>query len=300
MAEQRQQGHGHHEPETYEQLRDSSTGEIGSAWQTADKQEQQLQEFYERLKDDPRYTDQHKAELAWQKYEDMKDRILTGRQRSKKRLEERSDSLWLQSVPMPPETGLRTTNENRILMTQSEGTRIARKIDRLADSPGPMRPSTVETLKAEYAKGLKEGGPRGGAICRAVVDVADEFSIDVDDVVDDFREVRHRKLVQQAERSALMSRTIGKGLREPPFRNPHEPSLRAGSYASGASAAGVRGETWEDPSAPGRRTDSAPSAPSQSSSPEAPAANRPRKSSKKPPSHIEKGNVRQLRDPDGP
>jgi hypothetical protein len=58
-----------------------------------------------------------------------------------------------------------------------------------------------------------------------------------------------------------------------------------GGFASGASAAGVRGESWEDPTAPKPARENRP-------------RNAPKKSSKKAPSHIEKGNVKQLRKDD--
>ncbi len=51
--------------ETYEELRDSTSGELGAAWKDADRQEASLREQYNALKDDPRYTEEYKAEKAW-------------------------------------------------------------------------------------------------------------------------------------------------------------------------------------------------------------------------------------------
>jgi len=50
---------------TYEQLRDSATGEAGATWKAADREEHNLRSLYRELKEDPRYTNEHKAEKAW-------------------------------------------------------------------------------------------------------------------------------------------------------------------------------------------------------------------------------------------
>jgi hypothetical protein len=51
--------------ETYEQLRDSATGEAGEVWRRADREESNLRATYRQLQEDPRYSAEHKAEKAW-------------------------------------------------------------------------------------------------------------------------------------------------------------------------------------------------------------------------------------------
>jgi hypothetical protein len=55
--------------ETYESLRESATGEAGEAWKRSDRDVSNLQALYRELKDDPRYTEEHKAEKAWGAYD---------------------------------------------------------------------------------------------------------------------------------------------------------------------------------------------------------------------------------------
>jgi len=50
---------------TYEQLRDSATDEAGKARKAVDREESNLRALYRELKEDPRYTYEHKAQTAW-------------------------------------------------------------------------------------------------------------------------------------------------------------------------------------------------------------------------------------------
>ena len=50
--------------ESYEQLRDSTTGEAGERWKAFNREESNLRALYQELKEDPRYTNEHKAEQA--------------------------------------------------------------------------------------------------------------------------------------------------------------------------------------------------------------------------------------------
>ena len=61
--------------ETYEQLRDSATGEAGEAWRRAARETANLHALYRELKADPRYSEAHKAERAWERYEAAKEKI---------------------------------------------------------------------------------------------------------------------------------------------------------------------------------------------------------------------------------
>jgi hypothetical protein len=72
--------------ETYEQVRDSATGEAGAAWKSADRETARLTELYHKLKNDGRYTEQHRAEKAWQAYETKKDKIVGNRAKAKEHL----------------------------------------------------------------------------------------------------------------------------------------------------------------------------------------------------------------------
>jgi hypothetical protein len=236
--------------ETYEELRDSATGEARSAWQSADRMERELADYYRNLQEDVRYVDSHKAELAWQRYEERKEKIAAHKQRAKEGLQAKAEQYRMQAIPFPPEHGLITASDNAILMTQNELTRISRTVDRRqAQASGPLKVSVTDMLKEEYTEGMKRKGTHGAAICRATVDACSEYGVDVDSVVDSHRKAHHRSLIEQAQQSEIMGGSIGGTLKEPPF--PHPRRARLTNFASrGASAAAVKGQPWDVSASP--------------------------------------------------
>jgi hypothetical protein len=209
--------------ETYEQLRDSATGDGGDAWKSADREESNLRSLYRELKEDPRFTDEHKAEQAWAKYEATKEKIAAGKEKAKELLQKQALSGERMSVPFPPGEGPITVDTEKLLISQNEATRLVRKIERLEKSAkGPFKPDRTETLKQEYGRGLEVGGMQGGAICRGVLSAADELGIDTDSVVDGFRKERHHESLERGAHSERLLDLIGGSAPEPPFPRPGE------------------------------------------------------------------------------
>src|SRR3712207_2624855 len=56
-----------------------------------------LRALYRELKEDPRYTDEHKAQKAWERYEATKEKIVAGKVKAKELLENQAS--------MTPTTG---------------------------------------------------------------------------------------------------------------------------------------------------------------------------------------------------
>jgi hypothetical protein len=227
--------------ETYEQLRDSATGEAGAAWKAADRGEANLRTLYRDLKEDPRYTNEHKAEQAWQRYEAAKEKIIADKEKAREGLQKQVRSGERFSIPMPEGEHLITTDTAELLASQNEASRLVRKLDRLADAgAGPFKRNPNEVLKQEYERGLQIGGVQGGAICRGVLEAADELGLDKDEVVDGFRRQSHRNALEDAQRAALLSQHIGKQVPEPPFPNPRlqrvKATSRVGTFGGGQKA----------------------------------------------------------------
>jgi hypothetical protein len=155
--------------ETYEQIRDSATGEAGVAWKAADREQSNLRALYASLKEDSRYTNEHKAEQAWEKYEATKEKIVEGKAKARELLEKQVHSAERSSVPFPSGAGIITVDTQKLLASQNEASRLIRKLDRLRDTSakGPFTPDRAEILKQEYGRGMETGGVQGGAICRA-------------------------------------------------------------------------------------------------------------------------------------
>ena len=207
--------------ETYEQLRGSATGEAGEAWKAADREESNLRTLYRNLKEDPRYTEKHKAEQAWARYEATKEKIAAGREKARESLKKQAQTAERLSIPLPDGEALITTHTSKLLAVQNEAARIIRKIDRAGQSGGPFRPNRVEALKEEYRRGLEIGGMQGGVICRGVLMAADELGSDTGAVVHGFRKERHHKALESAHHAERLAGLIGKRIAvEPPFPRP--------------------------------------------------------------------------------
>ena len=215
--------------ESYEALRDGATGEGGEAWRAADREESNLRALYRELKEDPRYTEEHKADKAWGAYEDARDKIAAGKAKARELLEKQARTVERFSVPVPGGEGLVTTDAQKLLASQNEATRIVRKLDRMAASAkGPVGPDRVEVLREEYRRGLDIGGMQGGVICRGVLEAADELGVDKHAVVDSFRKERHHESLERAQLAARLTDLIGGKVPEPPFTKPGEGFPRGG------------------------------------------------------------------------
>jgi hypothetical protein len=208
---------------SYEDLRGSARGEAGELCKAADREEANLGKYYEQLQDDPRFTEEYRADLAWNRYNKAKEKIVEGRTKAGEQLASDATIYHRQSLPFPAGEGPITNDSSKILITQNEAQRISRKLTRLQESAGAagrFRPDITSSLREEYERGLEVGGTMGGALCRAVLSVADEYGVEVDRVVDAYRKPRHRELIERAQHAEYLQNYLGKRVSEPPFAKP--------------------------------------------------------------------------------
>jgi hypothetical protein len=248
----------------YKELRATVEGEAGRAWDSADRGLAELRASYERLREDPRYTEEHKSEQAWELYARASEKIVANRERARSLLEQQAKTDRRFSIPLPPEQSVTVTDPATLLACQNEHTRIIRKLDRLeANARGPSKRSPVEVLQEEYSKGLEAGGVQGGSICRGVLSAADELGIDAASVVDQYRNDRHRANLERAQASARLTDLFSKqGPPEPPFPGqepvvgrggsaihaPPTPSSSPGTARRWSRAGGALGRSQRGPS----------------------------------------------------
>jgi hypothetical protein len=207
--------------DTYESLRESVGGTAGEAWRAADRAEANLRSLYQELKDDPRYTEEHKAATAWERYEATKDKITADKEKARELLQKQLRSAERLSVPLPGSEAVNTTDTDKLLASQNEATRLVRRIDRLeAGAKGPFKPDRVNVLKEQYQRGLEVGGVQGGAICRGVLLACEELGVDTNAVVDPFRKQTHRDSLEHAQHVERLLFTVGGKPPEPPFPRP--------------------------------------------------------------------------------
>lgn len=204
----------------YEELRKKADGAAGDAWRQADREEQRLRSLYELQREDPRYTEEHKAEQAWSAFLAAKEKIVAGRQQARESLQKQARSAERFSVPLPKGVSHQAKDASELLAAQNEAGRIVRKVERQQE--GPISPNKDEALKGEYGRGLELGGVEGAAICRGVLAAAEELGVPVGAVVDGYRKDHHRESLERAQLSERMAHSIGKRIKEPPFPRPND------------------------------------------------------------------------------
>src|SRR5215216_7784163 len=174
---------------------------------------------YESLDSDERYTDEHRATAAWQAYDESKSLIEQKAKSAREKLLESADRHELSSLPFPGGQSLRTDGVQLLALSQGERSRI---VERLGYEPpniarmkaaGKNVPASAEArpanvLREEYARGLDIGGVQGGAICRAVISLAEDRGMSVDDIVDEHRRDWQRQRLQSAQDARIQARSV--------------------------------------------------------------------------------------------
>jgi hypothetical protein len=153
--------------ESYEQLRESvPNNEARAAWLDHDRRQAYLAEAYRSLKDDPRYTEEHKASEMWAAYERESARIKAAGEKARELLEQDAKGRETMAMPRPKGENVTNLSVERLLASQNEAARIVRKTQRLQSAPGPFKQNTADVLKEEYSHGMEAGGAEGVAICK--------------------------------------------------------------------------------------------------------------------------------------
>ena len=206
----------------YEQMRDQESGPAGQAWREADRQERELRNLYESLREDNRFTDEHKSEQAWSAFLAKKDAILEGRKQAKETLRKQARSAERYSVPLPKDASSVVKDATELTAIQHEASRIREKVQRLQERNPLSGGDKAEPLRAEYERGMELGGIEGTTICRGTLKAAEELGVEVDSVVDSFRKDHHRENKQRAQAANQAAFTIGTKIKEPPFPRPND------------------------------------------------------------------------------
>jgi hypothetical protein len=208
--------------QTYEDLEAAASGKGGEKLRAINRARAQYSQLLADLKDDPKYAEEYKAETAWAKYQETKEFVEKTAPEAKADFERSARVAERQSLPMPESESVITKDPQKVLLTQNEHSRIRGNLERAGQigKGTPFSPNTYDTLQQEYDYGMDVGGPRGGAICRAVVDIVRENGGDIHRVVDPYRKDHHRRALADAERDLSSRNLVGRGVSEPPFPRP--------------------------------------------------------------------------------
>jgi hypothetical protein len=220
---------------TYESVQQEAKGPGASEWKRADKLRDDLSATYQSLRDDERYAPEYKSETAWAKYEETKAQVEQLAPEARKKMLRSAEGLERMSIPTPEGEGIYTKDVSKLMLTASERGRIEGLINRSERASGgsgfKVRPQDL--LKGEYARGLEEGGPGGGATVRAVYELARDWGLDIHTIVDKHRKAHHHGALEDAHAARMRAEMIGRTVPEPPFK-------KAGGPGSSRKNVGTR------------------------------------------------------------
>jgi hypothetical protein len=205
---------------TYEGIQQEARGPGVDEWKRADKLRADLSSTYQSLRDDPRYTEEHKAETAWAKYEETRAQVEKLAPEAREKMIRSAEGLERLSIPTPEGEGLITKDTSKLLLTAHERSRIEGLLSRAKEVGGQsgfaQKPHAI--LSREYERGLNEGGPAGGATVRAVYGLARDWGLDIHTIADKHRKAHHHSALEDAQAALMRAEMVGRSVPEPPFK----------------------------------------------------------------------------------
>src|SRR5215211_987139 len=224
--------------QSYESVQSEAKGPGVEEWRQVDKARSDLAELYNNLREDDRYAPEYKAESAWAKYEETRAQVEKLAPEARAKMLRSAGGLERMSIPTPESEGLITKDTNKLLLTAHERSRLEGLVNRADKSAkGPFKANPLAILKAEYERGLEQGGPGGGSTVRAVYELARDWGLDIDAIVDAHRKSHHRGALEDAQSARMRAEMIGRTVPQPPFAKGGVASKGAGTYGTGATTA---------------------------------------------------------------
>jgi hypothetical protein len=227
----------------YEQAEAAAPGEGGKILRELNQTRADYQKRIEALREDPRYTDEHKGAEAWRLYSQTQAKIGELAPKAKAGFERSAESLERLATPMPVGEGLITKDVDKLGLTSAEYQRISGMLDRQErNTKDPFKVKPAETLERELSEALKHDGPGAGAKARAVHQVARDRQIDLESVYQKHRKPSQVGALEDAQAAYNSLQLVGtRGVKEPPFPNPDkQPRGEIGTYRSKPAVFGTR------------------------------------------------------------
>ena len=222
--------------QSYEDVQREAKGPGVEEWRKADKLRADLTNLYNTLREDERYAPEYKSERAWQEYEKVRQQVEQLAPEARDKLLKGAEGLERLSIPRPEGEGLLTKDTDKLLLTAHERDRLERLLDRAEKqgerTRGQLKRDPHDILKAEYARALSEGGPGGGATVRAVYELARDWGLDIDTIVDKHRKHYHHEALEGAQRRRIWANMIGRSVPQPPFESGPSSPRDVGTYSN--------------------------------------------------------------------
>jgi hypothetical protein len=223
--------------QSYEDVQREARGPGADEWRQVDEARRQLGELYRTLQEDERYSEEHKALSAWRRYEEVRAKVEALSASAREKMRRSADTLERLSIPHPEGESLSTQNTDKLLLTAHERSRLEGMLNRAeSQTKGPFRRDPVDILKAEYERGLDEGGPGGGATVRAVHQLCRDYGYDINRIVDGRRRDVHHGALEDAGKARMRALMVSRSVPKPPFQRPGTTSRNqkgTGTYGAG-------------------------------------------------------------------
>jgi len=200
---------------SYESVQQEAKGPGVEEWKRTDKLRADLSATYQSLKDDARDSEEHKAETAWAKYEEARSQVERLAPEARQKMLKSAEGLERMSIPIPEGEGLITKDADKLLLTAHERSRLEGLVNRAEKvAKGPFKANPLDILKAAY----EEGGPGGGATVRAAIQLARDWGLDINAIVDKHRKAHHRGALEDAQAARMKADMVGRTVPQPPFK----------------------------------------------------------------------------------
>jgi hypothetical protein len=242
---------------SYEELRDKvPNSAVREIWRAGDADAARARGEMQRVHDDETLTEEGKKQAAQR----IIDRYARQAQRHYADAREKAarsvNNAYDFSVPMPDGGTLATSrakDSSEIVAIQGEAERIVQKVTgkslQATTKEASKNPNDrgireaagrrAEALKEEYAKAMALGGLEGKVLAHATLRAAESIGVDYDSVVDEFRNDRQRRYVEEALQLQAFSGSIpsGRNLAQNPYDgNRRGGKKRVGTYGSANKA----------------------------------------------------------------
>jgi hypothetical protein len=247
---------------SYEELRIKvPNSAVREMWRAGDADAARARDEMQRVHDDETLTEEGKKQAA-QRIIDRYARQAQQHYADAREKAARSvDNTYGFSVPMPDDSTLATSrakDSGELLAIQGEAARMVQKVTgkslqamtkEVSQNPRDegIREAAgkrAQALREEYDRAMQLGGLEGKVLAHATLRAAEAMGVDYDSVVDEFRNDRQRRYVQEALQLQAFSGSIpsGRNLAKNPYDgNRRGGKKRVGTYGS-ANKAFVQGE----------------------------------------------------------
>jgi hypothetical protein len=235
---------------TYEQLRDRIPDPgVREMWRAGNADASRARAEMQRIHEDETLSEEGKKAAAQRVIDQHAARAKQHYHDARAKAELSAESAYEFSIPLPDRQCYATSrakDSGELLAIQGEANRISEKVSGMtlqtltkavSKNPrdegikGGVTSARADILRAEYADGMKRGGLEGKVKAHAVLRVADASSIETDAIVDEFRNDRQRRYVQESAQIDALRNSIpsGKDL----ARNPYDGNGRGGKKRIG-------------------------------------------------------------------